>query len=241
MLIAVTSKTKKTGLALGEALGVEVTSAPINAPGETVINWGSHGSIVAGKVVNTPEACKKCGNKAIQHKALQGHTWSIPVWTEGEVFNEAGGMYVSRPVKHFSGYDFVLLDAGLAPKQWGVTVTAGRYVRPLIDIDTEYRVHVMEGKIIRCMIKVPEGDGPDPLCRTHSKGWVLQGKYVSQTPKGCKSAAKQAVEMLGLNFGAVDVCTTKGGGVKVIEVNSSPGLIGSSLNRYAEKIKEYYA
>jgi D-alanine-D-alanine ligase-like ATP-grasp enzyme len=51
------------------------------------------------------------------------------------------------------------------------------------------------------------------------------------------NAALGAVSALGLDFGAVDVkCNRQGTRAAVLEVNTAPGLQGTTLRKYAEAL-----
>ncbi|MNV71557.1 Ribosomal protein S6--L-glutamate ligase [compost metagenome] len=51
-------------------------------------------------------------------------------------------------------------------------------------------------------------------------------------------AAVDACEVLGLDFGAVDVALGKDGKVYVFEVNTAPGIEGTCLEAYVNAFKE---
>lgn len=90
----------------------------------------------------------------------------------------------------------------------------------------EYRVHIFNGKSIRIS----------------EKDFDENGKYTTAKPqhdvKHVRKAAKQALEAVGLDFGAVDILANDTE-CWVLEVNSAPGLGGSMPRVYAEKFKEY--
>jgi glutathione synthase/RimK-type ligase-like ATP-grasp enzyme len=54
-----------------------------------------------------------------------------------------------------------------------------------------------------------------------------------------QSAATEAVRCLGLDFGAVDICTDGDGQPFVLEVNTAPGLEGTTLEKYKYAIERY--
>lgn len=73
-------------------------------------------------------------------------------------------------------------------------------------------------------------DGANQLVRSNKMGW----KFVRvKTPnKNLVAEAARACKALGLNFGAVDCCTDTNDKVRVIEVNTGPGLEGTAFDAY---------
>ena len=58
-------------------------------------------------------------------------------------------------------------------------------------------------------------------------------------PEDCEKQAVAAVVALGLDFGAVDVVyNVKEQKAYVLEVNSAPGLSGTTLDKYVEVFKD---
>jgi hypothetical protein len=110
------------------------------------------------------------------------------------------------------------------------------------DLIEEYRVHSFLGKSIRAGKKVQGAEGVStvhPWIRSHDGGWHLAYDGFSST-KEMRKLAKQAVEALGLNFGAVDIGKTREGKLIVLEVNRAPGLEGGTINAYSDAISKWY-
>lgn len=115
----------------------------------------------------------------------------------------------------------------------------------------EYRVHVglVNGayKIIDVCRKVRRASVDDtdrPFVWNHGNDFIFQRSGVTPhtVPDIVISTAIEAVRALGLHFGAVDVIVQRGGllseaPVYVLEVNTSPGMEGTTLERYAEYFK----
>ena len=77
--------------------------------------------------------------------------------------------------------------------------------------------------------------------RNHTNGWIYARSDVAIPDMLCPIAI-QAVNLLGLDFGAVDI------GHRIIdnkffvfEVNTAPGLEGTTLDKYAKAIYNYYS
>lgn len=101
----------------------------------------------------------------------------------------------------------------------------------------EYRIHVAHGEVIDRQQKRRrnrnEYEGRiDPYIRSHDRGWVFCREGLVAFSELDK-AAKEAVEALGLDFGAVDCARSRRSGeVCVYEVNSAPGLEGTTIGVY---------
>ena len=59
-----------------------------------------------------------------------------------------------------------------------------------------------------------------------------------ELPDNVRQGAVDGVVALGLDFGAVDICLTQDDTYCVFEINTAPGLQGSSITRYVEAIYE---
>ena len=111
------------------------------------------------------------------------------------------------------------------------------YVQRL-DIDMEFRFHIFNGLSIRRQFKEPRLPEYHPWIRSWKSGWKL-------TPGGpatrdMRIAAVASVEAVGgYLFGAVDIGRLVGGGFVVLEVNTRPGIEGSTVIQYAKAVIEY--
>jgi glutathione synthase/RimK-type ligase-like ATP-grasp enzyme len=75
------------------------------------------------------------------------------------------------------------------------------------------------------------------MIRSWNNGWVFCHENVQAPPKVCEVAI-QAVESLGLDFGAVDIgFREKEGKAFVFEVNTAPGIEGTTVRHYVEAVR----
>jgi len=121
-------------------------------------------------------------------------------------------------------------------------VNAPLYTK-LFPKDKEYRVHVFKGAIIDFVQKklktgASEIKGRNKYIRNTANGWVFCRENVT-LPKAVGDEAKKAIEAIGLDFGAVDLATNEQGKVVVFEINTAPGLEGTTITKYANAIKKY--
>ena len=153
-----------------------------------------------------------------------------------------------------------------------------KYFQNMIDIDKEYRVHVVGGEIIYVAKKIQRSKEEmqeafvrkeferqkalaekshdpfdeagvkkvlerqasrmviDHLIRSNTRGWKFS--RVTKYDKSLAAMSLSAVEALDLEFGAVDCCIDADNKVWIIEVNTGPGLEGSSFDAYVNKFTE---
>jgi carbamoylphosphate synthase large subunit len=75
---------------------------------------------------------------------------------------------------------------------------------------------------------------PDRIVRSNRRGWKFSHVTLNRVTTGLKNAAIKAVEVTGLDFGAVDCAMSADNTPYIIEINSGPGLQGTSLQKYIE-------
>lgn len=105
----------------------------------------------------------------------------------------------------------------------------------------EYRLHVFDGRVIDIQQKRKRKDIPneeiDYQIRNTASGWVYCRDDVD-CPSSCSDIAIRAVAALGLDFGAVDIGYNRHTETPcVYEVNTAPGLEGTTLTRYQEALE----
>ena len=207
---------------------------------DILINWGCSAinrEVVYEAIINHPAAVKKAANKLETFRSLDG-TVPLPDWTES--FEEASGwlaegytVVARTELNGHSGQGIVLADH---IDQLPLAKLYTKYVNK----DQEYRVHVFRGEVIFEQRKARKKDVPDDQVnwkiRNHGNGFIFAHRDVFIAPDG-KEAAVQAVEKLGLDFGAVDLMLGKNGLFYVLEVNTACGLEGTTLERYTEAFR----
>jgi hypothetical protein len=104
----------------------------------------------------------------------------------------------------------------------------------------EFRVHVYNGKAIFVQEKRKRKNEPvgNQLIRSHRHGWVFCIKDIVE-PDGLRVLGVNAVRACGLDFGAVDIIYNEHyNKMYVLEINSAPGIEGSTLEAYTNAICE---
>lgn len=230
---------------LARTLGILRVSPSYNAKrSDTIINWGnSHPPHFRwmDQDLNKPHAIALASNKLHTFAELvcKGFNY-LPQFTkefeDAEDWIDNGHtVYCRRFLSSHSGHGIVIAD------RVDKLINA-----PLYTIKTkhrdEYRVHVFKGEIIDVQKKKKRlgFNGSSTGIRNHSSGWVYARSDIEYPDILC-SIAIQAVELLGLDFGAVDIGhRVRDNKFFVFEINTAPGLEGSTLTAYANAIKNYY-
>lgn len=216
-------------------------------PNKTVINWGCSvlpEEVAKCKVINSPESVSKAVNKLSFFKAVDGIA-RTPEWTTGAAvalqWMQDGYVVLSRTKLTGHSGDGIVIN-GPANAE---VILAPLYVKYIKKKD-EYRVHVMRGQVIDVQRKARKEDVPDDkinwLIRNHANGFVfVRGEALGEVPQDVIDQAVLAVNALGLDFGAADVIwNDHRKQAFVLEVNSAPGLTGTTLKKYAENLNELF-
>lgn len=107
----------------------------------------------------------------------------------------------------------------------------------------EFRVHVLNGQVIDVQEKRKRRehtDQRDTRIRNLANGYVFCREGLVEPP-GLRDLAIRATNALGYNLGAVDIAfNERNAALYVLEVNSTPGLEGTTLTNYANAIAQWY-
>lgn len=207
-----------------------------------VVNWGL--SVIpswmermpSNRVLNHPTAVAMSSNKIYTFRAFAEHGVKHPTWTQDiniakEWVSNGSTVYCRTTVTGHGGEGIVLANC------IDEIVEAKLFTKG-VDNETEYRVHVFDGQVIDFIKKARrrgEEVQPSRYIRNHKQGWVFVREGV-ELPQEVKEEAVRAIKSLSLDFGAVDICYTSSGEACVFEVNTAPGIMGTSLERYKQAL-----
>lgn len=108
---------------------------------------------------------------------------------------------------------------------------------------SEYRFHVFGGRVIDVQQKRKArdfGDERNTRIRNVNNGYVYCRDGIAP-PDGAADLAVRAVAACGYEYGAVDVIYNERRAQSfVLEVNSRPGLMGTTVEKYAEALINMY-
>ena len=91
-------------------------------------------------------------------------------------------------------------------------------------------------EMLRRQAKNAIAGGPNMVLRSNKLGWKFS--IVKKYDDSLAALAVDAVKALGLTFGAVDCCVNTNSNPYVFEVNTGPGLEGTSFDKYVEAFTE---
>jgi hypothetical protein len=212
---------------------------------DIIVNWGNskppHFKWLDDDL-NKPHAIALASNKLKTFNTfIEEGFFHLPAFTTSkdvakEVINSGDIIYCRSTVTGHSGRGIVIAN------------NANEVINaPLYTVKTkhkdEYRVHIFKGEVLDVQKKKRKlgFDGCSSGIRNHSNGWVYARVDVAIPDMLCPIAI-QAVELLGLDFGAVDIGhRITDNKFFVFEVNTAPGLEGSTLDKYAKAIYNYYS
>lgn len=211
---------------------------------KTVVNWGSSTldvNLGNAIIINRPDAVRKAANKLLTMQHLDDNNVAMPDYTTNK---EEALHWLERGSKVFcrtkltghSGEGIVIAE------DIGDLVDAPLYTR-WMRIKDEYRVHVFEGEVLDVQRKARKREVPDEdvnwKVRNLEGGFIFARADIAP-PQDVLEQSIKAVEALGLDFGAVDVITSKYNPdvCAVLEVNTACGLMGTTLEKYIQKFGE---
>ena len=211
---------------------------------EGMIRWGvssnehldSRLSVVINKSAALNLSTHKL-NALVQMK--RGGVNCPEVWTNAA--DIASFPVLGRNMYHHGGLDAVKYDNAEA------LVRRDHYVK-FIDSTKEFRVHVFCGEVIRITRKVfrgfnrsGEAIAESGCIRNDIWGWGHKNVGREYWPEPVCAEAIKALEVLGLDFGAVDIIMERGTRLPfVLEVNSAPRLNSVGQEVYCKKICELF-
>ena len=208
---------------------------------DIIINWGNSrpSSILsAPHDLNKHSAIAIACDKLKTFQALVEQDY-LPDWTISKAIanlwiEEGHKVYCRTTLTGHSGRGIIisssadeLVDAPLYTK-----ATKHKY---------EFRVHVFKGEVIDVQQKKKRlgFDSPSTGIRNHSNGYIYARADID-IPSNILSASVDAVNHLGLDFGAVDIgYRERDDRCFVFEVNTAPGLTGTTLEKYTQAFNKY--
>jgi hypothetical protein len=210
---------------------------------KVVINWGSshipnwdHGSIL-----NHPRNVAIASNKLSAFQALRDNNILTPPWTtkrcEAKGMLIYGGLLYVRTLLCASGGNGIEVITNRNAEVPSAPLYTGG-----IKCKREYRVHVFRGNVIDVVAKVkPDGGDTavDDYIRNHTRGYIFARDSVripDEVRQELHDLAVRSVNALALDFGAVDIIRGLDNSLSVLEVNTAPGITGTTLEAYVTAI-----
>lgn len=174
-------------------------------------------------------------DKVAQFRAFRDRQVSAPgyVLSAGDVNNLPGSQVVARQLTNASeGRGIIIFNKG-------DPVPRAPLYTEYIPKKYEYRVHVFNNQVIDVAVKRKKRGYPEDRntqIRNTANGYVFCRDGLTE-PAGLRQLAIDAVRALNRTQGAVDIVhNEKKNQCYVLEVNSRPGMMGTTLENYANAI-----
>lgn len=219
---------------------------------DIIINWGSSNAYSIpfnNNDLNKPSAISIACNKLKTFKVLsEANFTDIPKWCTTR--QEADEMlYNATNAGETLGKESIYCRTKLTGHSGqGIIIAKNQFElieAPLYTLGTkhkhEFRVHVFNGEAIDVQQKKRKRDwaGPYTGIRNHSNGYVYCRADLVY-PEHMVDKCVEAVKILGLDFAAVDVGYREyDDKVFVFEINTAPGLVGTTLIKYTQAFNNY--
>lgn len=213
-------------------------------PNKIVINWGNttpNEEISKCRILNNPDTIRNVSNKKKFFELMNTDGGPrLPEWStdSGVVLSKVkdGEMWLARTtLSGHSGEGIVVME------DEDEFVEAPLYTK-YVKKKNEYRIHVSNNGVFDIQRKAKRNDadeGVDWRIRNHANGFIYMRGDSNETPEDVINQAEKSFSLSGLDFGAVDVIWNEyRQEAYVLEINSAPGLTGTTLENYINMFME---
>lgn len=207
---------------------------------DVIINWGNSRwpNFRLAECINDPDSISIAVNKLKTFQALTGKC-NIPEWTtdkeiaEDWIEADENAFVIGRKtLTGFGGKGIELFNQCVIKEAFPLYV---KYKKK----KEEFRVHVFKGEVIDITQKKKRKDFEGEVntkIRNYANGWVYCREAI-EVPNDLQEQACIAIRSLGLDFGAVDIIwNEKENKSYVLEINTAPGLEGTTIESYKNAI-----
>lgn len=233
---------RSTGL-----LRLKQESRWVPKPGDVIINWGCSDSQYSRSRgvtwLNHPDIVRTKQHKLQQY---QKFTPNVPTveWTTDKAqvcqwLTRGKTVYCRVRGASFGGRGIQVITGEKRRAYTPESIPDAEVYTLKFSARREYRVHVFCDKAIDVTQKRRRNGADSAAVRSFGNGYVFCHDNVEQYPQSMVDACRSAVTALGLQFGAVDVLLKDDGTCAVLEVNSAPGIEGTTYEKYKVAITEY--
>jgi len=209
---------------------------------DIIVNWGqTNNEPILYKTkfrpLNLPDKVVGAVNKLLTFKTLELNNVTCVPWTQSKgmaaIWLEQGKTVIAR--KTLTGHE----GAGIIIIEPGNELIEAPLYTLYIKSAREFRVHATPYGVIDTQWKVrdPKREVVDWKVRSYKNGFIFQRKNIEPNDKRDLLAVK-AIQALGLDFGGLDIVEDKKGDFYVLEVNTAPGIEGTTVQLYAKALKE---
>jgi hypothetical protein len=224
-----------TGRIIGEALGIPHGTVPPVEREDVLVRWGGAQSIRYRPelVVNTRGGISLASNKYGSLERFRERGVPCPYFSRNPMMIEAP--FLGRRDSHARGEDILL-----CMQQSDALREERDYYIEYVPVAREYRIHVFNRVPIKVSEKVlTRPEDYVPWYRNSTSGYTFRNPRVRPGTYQ-QAAAADAVESLGLSFGAVDLIVGDDGQTYVLEVNSAPSCSTLTARLYVDAFVEAF-
>lgn len=247
----------KSATALAQALAIKTlklqNSTFVPKAAKTLLNWGSttmpEAFVQSGmKIINPPDKLRSASNKKMFFEKTVDNPDAprIPPFTcsrakAEEWFVEGKNItiFARTVLAGHSGEGIIKVTS----KEELAKIPEGTLLCLYIPKRREFRLHCTKDKIFSIQEKKAKinAENVDFQIRNVDNGFVFARQNLGDIPADVKVQALKAINMVDLDFGAVDVIWNQ---LKeeayVLEINTAPGLEGQTVIDYADMLQEVW-
>ena len=218
--------------------------------GDLVLNWGNSNTTLdlsRATVLNKPDEVRFASNKLdffrLMSEVREDLTNPrIPDWTQNQEevcgwLEDGFTVFARTKLTGNSGEGIVILESmeDFAKNKFSGTTLFTKYVKK----KNEYRLHFWKGSVFDIQRKAKRSDVGDVDWRVQNtaNGFIFSRNNIGDVPDDVMTQTQRAIDRMSLDFGAIDVIYNRlRNEAYVLEVNTAPGLEGTTLFNYLEKI-----
>lgn len=210
---------------------VFINKVTVNLPKDTThcIRFGCTGNIPGRqddgiRVINSAKAIHRVFDKAgfrqlLNKDGLCPKTWDTINQLLNSDFNLHQNGVIIRPTTHMRGRELYLSYDMNTASRVCERLNNEYYIQEHINKDKEFRVHVVQGRVVSVFQKIPKIKN----ALVWNDADTVNIRW-SQWPIDVLHVAREAFLLSNLHFGAVDVIVDQAGRAYVLEINTCPEL-----------------
>lgn len=196
-----------------------------------LVRWGCTSrteGISLERQINLSSAIKEVGFKRdFRMKCMDEAPHIVPEsWASlRDVPDDLSARIIVRRDRHAQGKDLWVVDNKPDLMQCMIDnnlVDGGWYASYFVDKTNEYRVYMVEGRVVTIAEKVPEN--PDDVAWNVAQGGEFTVLKWDSWPISVCKVAKESFDLTSLDFAGIDIMIDAEGRAYLIEINSAPSL-----------------
>ena len=204
-----------------------------------LLNWGCSQTPefpTPRGIINQPQAVAKAVNKLTSLNILRDA--GVPTLTFHTTAADALSASMEGKVLYARKYLTSNSGRGITVIQPNDEIPYAPLFTEFFDKTVEYRVHATRNGVFDFQAKLKRrGSEADPYVFNYSSGRVFCRQGI-ELPDAVATASVDAINALGLDFGAVDIGVDADGNVAVFEINTACALEGSTITSYKDALEE---